>query len=80
MFNIVKRDMFNKTRATLSVDIDELVIRNGESTVFDDAVHSIMGAVSFREIRTFPNEVKEKAYPQRKHTMIKKEFKYGNTK
>lgn len=80
MFNVIKRDLFNKARAVLSIDIDELVIKNTAVNVFDAAVNAKLGAVSFREIRTFPNSQNESAHPQRDHTMIKEDFKFGNTK
>lgn len=80
MFNLVRRDLFHQARAILSVDIDELVMSNSPENVFDAAVNSRLGAVSFREIKTYPNEGGGKAYAQRKHSMVKQDSKPGNTK
>ena len=80
MFNVVKRDLFNKARAILSVDIDELVVSNSPTTIFDAAVQSRLGAISFREIKTYPNTQIEAAFPQRDHVMVKKQLNFGNTK
>lgn len=80
MFNLVKRDLFNSARAVLSVDIDELVIPNSEVSVFDAAVSTKVGAISFRELKVYPNEDEEKAYPQRSHRWVKSGQKPGNTK
>ena len=80
MFNLVKRDLFSSARAVLSVDIDELVIPNSNISVFDAAVQSKIGAVSFRELKVYPNQEEEKAYPQRDHRWVKTNQKQGNTK
>ncbi|TXR54776.1 hypothetical protein [Reinekea thalattae] len=80
MMNLVKRDLFSDARAVLSVDIDELVIKNTEQNVFDAAVNSFWGAISFREIKTYPAGDDGAAYSHRDHTLVKEDFNYGNTK
>ncbi|WP_108125535.1 hypothetical protein [Saccharospirillum mangrovi] len=80
MFNIARRDLFNKARAILNVDIDELVVLNKETSVFDAAVNSRLGAVSFRELRVHPNKDDATAASHRSHAMVKKDAKPGNTK
>lgn len=80
MFNLARRDLFNKARAILSVDIDELVVANGKTSVFDAAANSWLGAVSFRELRVHPNHGEASAANHRSHIMVKDDAKPGNTK
>lgn len=80
VMNLVKKDILKKARAVLNVDIDELVVPNSEATVFDAAIKSRLGAVSFREWKVYPAESEEKAYPQNAHTRIRKDQAFGNTK
>lgn len=80
MFNIVKQDLFADARAVLSVDIDELVIPNTPQSIFDAAVASFIGAVSFRELKVYPQDDEERAYGQPAHTLVKSDGKLGNTK
>ncbi|WP_196158724.1 hypothetical protein [Reinekea sp. G2M2-21] len=80
MFNLIKQDLFADARAILSVDIDELVMPNKSVSVFDAAVAARLGAVSFRELRVFPEANEERAYNHRAHTQVRAGRKLGNTK
>lgn len=80
MFNIVKQDFFADARAVLSVDIDELVVPNTSKSVFDAANASWIGAVSFRELKVYPDAEEEIAYDQTRHTLAAGDGKLGNTK
>ncbi|MFY0666015.1 MAG: hypothetical protein JXQ97_15435 [Natronospirillum sp.] len=80
MLNLVKRDAFNHARAILSVDIDELVTSFGQKNVFDAAVDSKLGAVSFRELRVYAREQDDAEHRHASHTKMRLNAKPGNTK
>ncbi|EAR08583.1 hypothetical protein [Reinekea blandensis] len=80
MFNLARQDAFRQARATLSVDIDELVVSGRAESIFDAAVYSRLGCLSFREHRVFPEGRLGTPYPHQAHIMKKADFKPGNTK
>lgn len=80
MMNLLKQDMFYQAQAVLSVDIDELVFSPRGYSVFDMAAKAPLGAVSFREIKTFARGDKAEAAAHGVHIQTLAKPPWGNTK
>lgn len=79
MFAIARRDILAQARAVLSVDIDEVVRPMGSTSVFDTAVNSRLGLVSFRGIDVIPSD-STTAQGHSAHTHVFPGRPRGNTK
>lgn len=80
MLNLVRQDCFADARAVLSVDIDELVVSETGASVFDAAVNSQLGLVSFREQKVYALGGEGQSRPQSEHTATLPGQPPGNTK
>jgi len=67
MLNLARRDALARTRAVLSIDIDELVSGPEGASVFDAAVKNAVGMITIQGRWVYPDPATDRPVPQREH-------------